>query len=101
MLRLRGLCGSVPAGGHQAELKRPAATRKLAQDGKWWSFRALSLTRNNYEGRNIWDFWTDCFIVDRRKRLQASAAMICAGAVAEGSISGVTMKRTRSTSPVL
>ena len=31
MLRLRGLCGSVPKRSHQPELKRLAATRKLVK----------------------------------------------------------------------
>ena len=30
MLRLRGLCGSVPERGHQAELKHPLVARKAA-----------------------------------------------------------------------
>ncbi len=31
MLRLRGLCGSVPERGHQIGLKRPVAARKLVE----------------------------------------------------------------------
>ncbi len=31
MLRLRGLCRSVPERGHQAELRRPAVRRKLVR----------------------------------------------------------------------
>jgi len=97
---LRRLCGSVPERGHQVELKRPVATKKLAKkSGKWRNVRVPCLIGSNYEGRETWHFWIDCFAADRRKRLQTSAAMIRAGAAAVRSTRGATTNQTRSTSP--
>ena len=95
MLRLRGLYGSVPERGHQVGLKRPLLKPgSLSRNGKWQDVRVLCLTRDKEEERDTWDFWANCFIVDRRKRLQTSAAMIHAGAAMVGNTSGVTTKRT-------